>query len=99
MFQTKRNLRAKIAELERELEKERHHDRRSALVHSVNLPKCQSLACVGCAFAVFQKGSGDEIFLLGCGKELKCNDFTSNNICKLYPQRCYEVLQKDLEEQ
>lgn len=98
MFQTKSALRATIRKLELELETERHRTRRSALVEAAGLPKCESMACINCVHAVFQRSPMGAVFLLGCGKNRKCKDFTPDNIRTLYPQHCYEALQKDLEE-
>lgn len=75
MWQSKRFLLKRISELERELEKEMYHNRRSALVEKADLPQCESIACAGCARAVYQNVPGLGYILLGCGKDLVCPCF------------------------
>lgn len=68
-----------ISDLERTLSRERHHNRRSALVSAAHLPPCKSLACYGCKHIVFAPDGHGALYLLGCGKELKCEDFSGAN--------------------
>ncbi len=75
MFQTKKALRARIRELERQLEAEH---KASAIIDGSGLPKCESLACVNCEHIVFHKGF-NQMFVVGCGKGVKCPDFQRVN--------------------
>lgn len=74
MFETKKKLRHQIEELEKQLASERHHNRRSALVDNADLPKCKSLACYKCEHIVTAVSPGGAVYLLGCGKDLSCDD-------------------------
>ena len=72
-METRRALRARIAELEAALAHERG---RSALMDAADLPRCESIACYNCKNVVHvESASTGEIFLLGCGKNITCKDF------------------------
>ncbi len=76
MFQTKRQLRDRISDLESEIRKLRHHTLRSALVDAADLPPCKSLACYNCKYITFlTHPETGALYLLGCGKELVCTEF------------------------
>lgn len=73
MFRTKKYLKQRIAQLEKEVE---HHRKRSALVEAADLPKCESVACYNCKYCtwLYHPGNGAS-YLLGCGKNISCKDF------------------------
>lgn len=78
MFQTKRFLKKRIAELESDLDLERRKSRESALISKAGLPKCKGVYCFQCVYAVLKPAGyyGDIYTLLGCGKDAECKDFT-----------------------
>lgn len=47
---------------------------KNAYIDASPLPKCKSLACVNCEHIVYFKAY-ERIFVIGCGKDLKCQDF------------------------
>lgn len=72
-METRRALRARIAELEAALAHERS---RSALMDAADLPKCKSIACYNCKNVVYVDiPETGEVFFLGCGKDHECKDF------------------------
>lgn len=73
MFQTMKQLKQRIAQLEKEVA---HHKKRSALVETADLPKCESVACYNCKYCtwLYHPGNGAS-YLLGCGKDIACRDF------------------------
>lgn len=76
MFVTKRKLKAEILELQRKIRCLEHDERRSALVQMADLPKCESVACYNCKYCSFLYNPGNgALYLLGCGRDLKCKDF------------------------
>lgn len=77
MFRTKKYLKQRIAQLEKEVE---HHRKRSALVEAADLPKCESVACYNCKYCtwLYHPGNGAS-YLLGCGKNISCKDFQSTD--------------------
>ena len=74
MFLRKRKLEKRISELEMELFDAQRKGAVSALIESAALPKCESLACVNCQHIIYQRHQ-NHLFVLGCGKDLKCPDF------------------------
>ena len=60
-----------------------HHRQRTALVEAADLPKCKSVACYNCRYCawLYNPGTGS-IYLLGCGKDLKCADFDFTELNK-----------------
>lgn len=74
MFLGKRQLKKRISELEVKLLDAQRKGAVSALIESTCLPKCESLACVNCQHIVYQRYQ-NRLFVLGCGKGLKCPDF------------------------
>lgn len=59
-----------------------HHKKRIALMDATDLPKCKSVACYNCKHCAWLYNPGSTaIYLLGCGKDLKCKDseFTGLN--------------------
>lgn len=76
MFQTRKLLKERIKELEKQLRFEQHHTRLTALIEKANLPKCKSPACYSCKHIayVLHPGNGG-LYLIGCGKDLNCPDF------------------------
>lgn len=76
MLQTKKMLKQRIRDLESELKEARHHILRSALVDAADLPQCKSKACYNCKYITFMyHPTNGAMYLLGCGKELACEDF------------------------
>lgn len=74
MFQTKKQLKKRIAELEERIHAEQHHTRRSALIDEADLPKCKSTACYNCKYVSFAYHPGNgAMYLLGCGRDLALN--------------------------
>lgn len=73
MFQTRKQLKQRIAQLEKEVA---HHQKRTALVEAADLPKCESVACYNCKYCtwLYHPGNGAS-YLLGCGKDIACKDF------------------------
>lgn len=71
MFQTKRALREKINQLERELSEMQTI---SAFIDNAPLPKCRNFSCVGCEHIIYRRYR-NRLFVLGCGKSLECPDF------------------------
>lgn len=74
VFLGKKQLEKQISELEGELFDAQCKGTVSALIESAALPKCESLACVNCQHIVYQRHQ-NHLFVLGCGKGLKCPDF------------------------
>lgn len=70
----------KIKALEKELA---HHKKRTALMDAADLPKCKSVACYNCKHCAWLYNPGSTaIYLLGCGKDLKCKDFEFTGLNK-----------------
>lgn len=70
----------KIKALEKELA---HHKKRIALMDATDLPKCKSVACYNCKHCAWLYNPGSTaIYLLGCGKDLKCKDFEFTGLNK-----------------
>ena len=76
MFVTKKQLKAKIRELESDLEEEREKTRVSAMIESEGLPKCKGILCRRCIYLVTVPGRHYHHEVLGCGKDAGCSDFT-----------------------
>lgn len=78
LFQTKRSLKKRIAELEADLALEHRKTRESALISKAGLPKCKGLYCFQCVYVVLKPSGyfGESYMLLGCGKNAGCEDFT-----------------------
>ena len=75
MFRSKKKLLCRIADLEKEVQTLRYHKMRSALIDKSALPKCKSVACAKCDHAVYLNVPGHGYMLMGCGKDLDCEDF------------------------
>lgn len=73
MFKTRKSMAREIEVLTKQLD---YYKRRSALMNAEPLPKCESLACVSCAHAVYERDDLGCIHLIGCGRERKCPDYT-----------------------
>lgn len=70
----------KREDLERKLA---HHMKRIALMDATDLPKCKSVACYNCKHCAWLYNPGSTaIYLLGCGKDLKCKDFAFTGLNK-----------------
>lgn len=70
----------KRKDLERKLA---HHMKRIALMDATDLPKCKSVACYNCKHCAWLYNPGSTaIYLLGCGKDLKCKDFEFTGLNK-----------------
>lgn len=70
----------KREDLERKLA---HHMKRIALMDATDLPKCKSVACYNCKHCAWLYNPGSTaIYLLGCGKGLKCKDFEFTGLNK-----------------
>lgn len=76
-FKTRKQLKQRIAQLEKEVA---HHKKRTALVETADLPKCESVACYNCKYCIwlYHPGNGAS-YLLGCGKEIACKDFQATD--------------------
>ena len=72
MFKTRKRMAQEIEVLTRERD---HYKMKSALMDANPLPKCESLACVSCIHAVYQRDQFGGIHLIGCGRERKCSDY------------------------
>lgn len=91
-METRRQLKERITQLEKQLKWEQHHTRRSALVDKADLPKCESQACYNCKNIVYLAvPTTGEVFLLGCGKNLTCKDFVYVNGKPIWAKE-YELL-------
>ena len=76
------------------LKKQRdYYKRRSALMNAEPLPKCESLACVSCAHAVYKRDDLGCIHLIGCGRERKCSDYALDEHFT-YDERAQAMRQK-----
>lgn len=70
----------KREDLERKLA---HHMKRIALMDATDLPKCKSVACYNCKHCAWLYNPGSTaIYLLGCGKDLKCKNFEFTGLNK-----------------
>ncbi len=74
MFETKKLLKKKITDLEKELRDAKDQKYISAFIDSSDLPKCKSLACIGCEHMIFHEYHC-HLFPVGCGKNRECPDF------------------------
>ena len=72
MFKTRKRMAHEIEVLTNQRE---YYKRLSALMDAEPLPKCESLACVSCAHAVYKRDDLGCIHLIGCGRERKCPDY------------------------
>lgn len=72
MFKTRKSMAQEIELLTKQRD---YYKRRSALMNEEPLPKCESLACVSCANAVYKRDDLGCIHLIGCGFERKCSDY------------------------
>lgn len=72
MYQTRKQLKDKIADLEARLRAERRH---SAFLDAADLPPCKNLSCVNCEHIVIYKTLTGGLYPLGCGKNIDCQDF------------------------
>lgn len=81
MFQTKRKLKAEIAQLKGELDSMTaaysQLREQAGLVKKSGLPPCKGPYCYNCAHAAFAKSNGwGQWVLLGCGKDAPCGAYT-----------------------
>ena len=97
MFQSKKKLLCRIADLERELNTLRYHKMHSALVDKADLPKCKSIACAKCDHAVYLNVPGPGYMLMGCGKDLNCEDFKERPDCIPINKAIQLLIEQDLE--
>lgn len=72
MFKTRKRMAKEIEVLTKQRD---YYKRRSALMNAEPLPKCESLACVSCAHAVYKRDDLGCVHLIGCGRERKCPDY------------------------
>lgn len=94
MFETKRTLRKRIEQFEREIEVLRGKQFVSAVIEEKALPKCESMACAGCQKAVFYRDAWNYTEkLIGCGKDIFCKDYLPVNVT---PEVRREKIQTDL---
>lgn len=91
MYQTKKQLRLKVAALQGEVTQLKRIEKRSALIESADLPKCENKICRICAYAAFEypQYSSNGI-LLGCAKHLTCKDFLPKEKIILASTNLYE---------
>lgn len=74
-FETKRDLRDKIEDLEFEI---RELKKKEKLRQDMSLEKCGSRLCFACGHAVFARQDKNYMpFLAGCAKGVKCKDFVN----------------------
>jgi len=99
MFQTKNQLRREIRRLEAELSEAKNDLKCKVMIETADLPKCKSKACFSCKHIVFRHSpfNSHTVYLVGCGKDLDCPDFTPDSTNKLPVDQCLEALQKDLQ--
>lgn len=90
MYQTRRQLKDKIADLEASLRAEKRH---SAFLDAAALPPCKNLSCVNCEHIVIYKTLTGGLYPLGCGKNIDCPDFTQR------PDRLPEKEKAELQQQ
>lgn len=77
MYQTKKQLKDRVLELEAKLSSIEKIKRDNTIIETAELPKCKGLYCYQCAYAVFKPaGFGFSTLLLGCGKDAPCEAFT-----------------------
>lgn len=69
-YQTKRQLRERIRDLEYELKKT---ERLNGVIEGANLPKCESEMCRGCIYCHIAYGIDGTI--IGCTKRMVCADY------------------------
>ena len=81
MFETRKQLLKRIAELEEELQLERHKTKKTGFIDAAKLPPCESAACINCEHIVIYKTMNGGIYPLGCGKNVSCKDFKQNQVC------------------
>lgn len=86
-------LRTENRDLKERLSQEQEKTRRSAFIETANLPKCKSLACVGCEHIVVQVTPYGGYFVVGCGKNNPCGDYAKSNAPEAQKQAIRQVLQ------
>lgn len=86
-------LRTENRDLKERLSQEQGKTRRSAFIETANLPKCKSLACVGCEHIVVQITPHGGYFVVGCGKNNPCKDYIKSNVSEAQTQAIRQVLQ------
>lgn len=76
MFVSRKELKRRLEQAERELSAEREATRRSAFIERAELPRCKSLACVNCEYIVYASAPlyGNS-YVVGCGKNNPCADY------------------------
>lgn len=72
MFQTKKRLKERIFDLEKELENER---RKNQLAEESGLAKCKGVICRTCEHAIFVEGYWGMNDLVGCDITASCKDY------------------------
>lgn len=74
MFQTQKQLKKRIADLEQQLRESEKTEAINVLIKKTGLPKCESRVCRGCVHAAIEH-IYDNYILLGCTKDLDCKDY------------------------
>ncbi len=88
-----KRLREENRDLKAQLSQEQEKTRRSAFIETANLPKCKSLACVGCEHIVVQITPRGGCFVVGCGKNNLCEDYIKADIPEVQKQAIRQELQ------
>lgn len=73
MFQTKKKLRYRIFDLEKELENERC---KNQLAEESGLAKCKGVICKACDHAVWIEGLFGQSQIIGCDISTSCENFS-----------------------
>lgn len=98
VFKTKRQLRKEIRRLENKLDIEKARTKRFATVEKASLRRCKSMACYGCRHIVYLHDQGyGGIFLVGCGRDLSCPDFSPDYTNRLPENLCLDALRKEVQ--
>lgn len=93
MFETRRKLKQKIADLEYKLSRDTE---RAAIINGANLPPCKNLTCINCEHVVIYKDMW-KCFIVGCGKNGGCPDFKRKQIVLTEKEK--QKLQSEIQEQ
>lgn len=85
MYQTRKQLKHKIDELESELASIKQVEAENAFIKKMGLPKCESRICRGCAYASKEVTPWGKVVFQGCTKDLECKDFIPETKIVLSP--------------
>lgn len=77
MRKSRKELESEISELKSKVESYERKEYKSSVIEKYHLPKCESFLCQGCEYAVFSFEAFRPPVLLGCSKDIKCEDFVS----------------------